>query len=76
MDGEKAYVLGLLHVVGRRAGKGQLKHVYYGWKYMMEIGYQDVAKVCLSHSFNTHNMADDMAICDITDEVYENNRRG
>lgn len=29
MDSEKAYVLGLLHDVGRRAGIGQLKHVYY-----------------------------------------------
>ena len=32
MDGEKAYILGLLHDVGRRAGKGQLMHIYYGWK--------------------------------------------
>ena len=67
LDGEKAYILGLLHDVGRRAGVGQLMHVYYGWKYMLELGYPDVARVCLSHSYNTHSM-DDMAVCDITEE--------
>ena len=50
MDSEKAYVLGLLHDVGRRTGIGQLKHVYFGWKYMLELGYPAVAKVCLTHS--------------------------
>ena len=70
MDGEKAYILGLLHDIGRRAGVGQLMHVYYGWKYMLELGYPAVAKVCLSHSYNTHDMKDDMAVCDISDEQY------
>ena len=68
LDGEKAYVLGLLHDVGRRAGIGQLMHVYYGWKYMLEQGYPDVAKICLSHSYNTHNIEDDMAIHDLSKE--------
>ena len=67
MDGSKAYVLGLLHDVGRRAGIGQLMHVYYGWKYMLELEYPAVAKVCLTHSYNTHRMEDDMAVCDITE---------
>ena len=68
MDSEKAFILGLLHDVGRRAGVGQLMHVYYGWRYMLELGYPEVAKVCLSHSYNMHSMDDDMAICDITEE--------
>ena len=71
LDGDKAYVLGLLHDVGRRAGIGQLMHVYFGWKYMLELGYPAVAKVCLTHSYNTHNTEDDMAIHDITKEQDE-----
>lgn len=71
LDGEKAYVLGLLHDIGRRAGVGQLMHVYHGWKYMLELGYPDVAKVCLSHSYNTHTVEDDMAIHDIPKEQDE-----
>lgn len=68
LDPEKAYVLGLLHDVGRRAGIGQLKHVYFGWKHMNELGYPAVAKVCLTHSYNTHRFEDDMAKPDVEPE--------
>ena len=51
MDGEKAYVLGLLHDIGRKFGTGHLRHVYDGYKYMLESGYYQVARVCLTHSF-------------------------
>ena len=53
MDPEKAFVLGLLHDIGRRAGQGHMIHVYHGYHYMMELGYDEVAKICLTHSF-TH----------------------
>ena len=68
LDPEKAYILGLLHDVGRRAGIGQLKHVYHGWKDMNELGYPAVAKVCLTHSYNTHRFEDDMAKIDVSPE--------
>ena len=51
MDGEKAYVLALLHDIGRKFGKGHLQHVWYGYRYMTELGYEEVARVCLTHSF-------------------------
>lgn len=68
LNPEKAYILGLLHDVGRRAGIGQLKHVYYGWKHMNELGYPTVAKVCLTHSYNTHRFEDDMAKIEVSPE--------
>ena len=52
MDPEKAYVLGLLHDIGRKFGVFQLKHVSEGYKYMMSLGYDEVARICLTHSFN------------------------
>ena len=57
MDGEKAYVLGLLHDVGRRFRIRDLGHLYYGYRYMLELGYPDVAKICLSHSFPNQDMS-------------------
>ncbi len=51
LDPEKAYVLGLLHDIGRRFGTGHLVHVTNGYRYMMELGYPDAAKTCLTHSF-------------------------
>ncbi len=51
MDGEKAYVLGLLHDIGRKFGVKHLAHVLDGYNYMTELGYPDAARICLTHSF-------------------------
>ena len=51
MDPEKAYVLGLLHDIGRKFGVSYLRHVSDGYSYMMSLGYDDVARICLTHSF-------------------------
>lgn len=51
MDRERAYVLGLLHDIGRKFGVKHLGHVYDGWQYMTELGYPDAARICLTHSF-------------------------
>ena len=52
MNAEKAYVLGLLHDIGRKFGVSHLRHVSDGYKFMMSLGYDDVARICLTHSFN------------------------
>ena len=52
MDQDKAYILGLLHDIGRKFGVRHLGHVSDGYSYMMELGYDEVAKICLTHSFN------------------------
>ena len=54
MDVEKAYILGLLHDIGRKFGVRHLGHVYDGYVYMKSLGYDEVAKICLTHSFNNH----------------------
>lgn len=51
MDPEKAYLLGLLHDIGRKFGTRHLGHVYDGWKYMLRLGYEEAARICLTHSF-------------------------
>lgn len=68
MDGEKAYVLGLLHDIGRKFGTRHLGHVYDGWKYMLEAGYPQVAKICLTHSFCNRSLASYIGKFDITDK--------
>ncbi|MGI6174247.1 MAG: HD domain-containing protein [Christensenellales bacterium] len=56
MDAEKAYVLGLLHDIGRKFGKGHLRHVFDGYTYMLSMGYDDAARICLTHSFHNKNL--------------------
>lgn len=51
MDSDKAYVMGLMHDIGRRAGVTGIRHVFDGYDYMMRIGEPEVARICLTHSF-------------------------
>ncbi len=57
MDGEKAWILGLLHDIGRKFGARHLGHVSDGYSYMMSLVYDEAAKICLTHSF--HNQTTD-----------------
>ena len=52
MDAEKAYIVGVLHDIGRRVGIVNIpKHVYEGYKFCLEKGWDEVAKVCMTHSY-------------------------
>ena len=51
LDGSTAYVLGLLHDIGRYEGVTGLRHIYAGYKVMNEKGFHHNAKICLTHSF-------------------------
>lgn len=68
MDPEKAYVLGLLHDIGRRFGVKHLGHVYDGWQYMLRLGYPAAARICLTHSFVTGDIHDYIGRFDIPEE--------
>lgn len=75
MDVQKAYVLGLLHDIGRKFGVKHLGHVYDGWKYMLECGYDEVARICLSHSFNEGKLEDYIGNFDISKQQIEEIRQ-
>lgn len=68
MDSEKAYIFGLLHDIGRKFGVSHLKHVSDGYTYMMSLGYDEVAKICMTHSFNTQSVKDYIGNFDVTEE--------
>lgn len=51
LDSQKAYILGLLHDIGRKFGVRHLGHVWDGWQYMTALCYPDAARICLTHSF-------------------------
>ena len=56
MDSDIAYVLGLLHDIGRRVGICDKKHILSGYQFMMEKGYDDCARICLTHTFPYKNI--------------------
>ncbi len=51
LDAEAAYVLGLLHDIGRRAGVTGMRHVLDGYDYLLALGFDDAARVSMTHSF-------------------------
>lgn len=67
LDTEKAYILGLMHDIGRKFGIRHLGHVYDGWNYMLRLGYDEVARVCLTHSFCEGSLDCYIGNFDITD---------
>ena len=68
MNQDKAYVVGLLHDIGRRFGGRHLGHVADGYSYMMSLGYDEVARICLTHSFNNQSMDGYIGKIDTTEE--------
>ena len=51
LDEDKAYVMGLLHDIGRREGIMDMKHTICGYHFMKSKGYVDISRICLTHSF-------------------------
>lgn len=56
LDPEAAGILGMLHDIGRRFGVTDMKHVLDGYRFMNELGYQDSARICLTHSFQVQHI--------------------
>lgn len=68
MDADKAYVLGLLHDIGRRFGYSHFGHVVRGYRYMQSLGYDEAARICLSHSFVSGDIGEYVGQLDVPQE--------
>jgi hypothetical protein len=53
LDPEAAYILGYLHDIGRRAGVSGMRHVMDGYTFLIKKGFNDAARICLTHSYPT-----------------------
>lgn len=52
LDEDKAYIVGILHDIGRRVGIVNIpKHVYEGYKFCAEKGWDEVSRICMTHSY-------------------------
>ncbi len=56
LDADITYILGLLHDIGRREGVTDMRHIIDGYNYMTSLGYDDCARICLTHSFPYKNI--------------------
>jgi HD domain len=51
LDAEAAYILGLLHDIGRQEGVTNMRHAIDGYTFLNSLGYDDAARIALTHSF-------------------------
>lgn len=62
LNPEVAYVLGLLHDIGRRNGLTNglttIGHMLNGYSYSKQLGYNLLAKICITHSCPSNSIND------------------
>ena len=51
LDPQTAGTLGLLHDIGRRAGVTDIRHCIDGYTYLHDLGFEEAARICISHMF-------------------------
>ena len=51
LDPDTAFILGYLHDIGRRVGVTGMRHVLDGYHFLKEKGFDDAARICITHSF-------------------------
>jgi len=68
LDPEAAYILGLLHDIGRRAGITGMRHVLDGYTFLIAAGYEDAARISLTHSFPNRDVREIFGDWDCTPE--------
>lgn len=71
LEPEKAYIYGLLHDIGRRCGYTYMAHVIDGYEYLSAMGYENAARICITHSFNLQTTDDYIGKVDISETQLE-----
>ena len=71
LNSDKAYVYGLLHDIGRRFGVTYLAHVIDGYDYLSAMGFENAARICITHSFNLQTIEDYIGKKDVSDNQLE-----
>jgi HD domain len=56
LDPQAAFILGYLHDIGRREAGTHMRHILDGFRFLVSQGYEDAARICLTHSFPVKNV--------------------
>lgn len=70
LSAERAYVLGLLHDIGRYAGVSSEKHLIDGYRFCVERGWEKAAQICISHAFMIQDINTSIAVLDVSEADY------
>jgi len=65
LDPDKAYVYGLLHDIGRYVGIVHQRHCLEGYLLCTEKGWDELARICITHAFMVQDVDSGMGTWDI-----------
>ena len=68
VDKNRAYACGILHDIGRREGITGTRHIIDGYNFLEQLGYSDIARCCITHSFFVKNVKYIYGKPDMTEE--------
>lgn len=68
LSANDACVLGYLHDIGRGAGVSDMRHVLDGYVFLHSRGFDDAARICLTHSFPVQDIRAVAGVWDCTSE--------
>lgn len=68
LDGDDAYIYGLLHDIGRHAGVTSERHMLDGYRYCTARGWEKPAQICITHSFPVQDPETAIGVWDMTQE--------
>ena len=71
LSSEKAYILGLLHDIGRYPGVTSERHLIDGYRYCMSNGWEKAAQICISHAFMIQDIHTSIGKFDVSEEDYK-----
>ena len=67
---DAAAAMGYVHDIGRRFGDMKINHALQGYYFLKEQGYEEAARVCLTHSFPVQDVKSVTGLWDCTEEDY------
>lgn len=68
LDPDKAFLMGLLHDIGRRVGFCSERHMIEGYRFCMEKGWSGIAPICITHSFMVKDIHSAIGTWDVPEE--------
>jgi hypothetical protein len=71
LDPFAAYIMGYLHDIGRREGVTGMRHLIDGYNFLMSKGFDDAARICLTHSFPAKNIHEVYGKWDCSQEEFD-----
>lgn len=68
IDPDMAYIMGLVHDIGRYRGITKIRHSLDGYNFMLSKGYGTIGRVCITHSYPNKDIEETIGERDYTPE--------